>query len=92
MRPRDAYASIPPLRASVEEVSENEHKARVFLESFFPAMGEAEEEAITPEQLEIHWEPITELEVQKALTAARGQRPRAKTASQPWSGSTCGSM
>jgi hypothetical protein len=34
-------------------------------------MGEAEEEAATPDREEIHWEPITELEVLKALTAAK---------------------
>lgn len=68
---RGAYASIPPLKACLEEIPDNTNKARILMESFFPEMGGAEEEVIVPEREEIPWEPITEQEVQKALMAAK---------------------
>src|SRR5258706_8700588 len=72
MGPRDACASIPPLKAGREEISDNTSKARILMESFFPEMGDAEEEASVPEREDIPWELITEQEVLKALTAAKG--------------------
>ncbi len=67
MGPRESYSSIPALKVGSEEVSDNESKARILMESFFPQMADAEEEMITPQREEIHWEPITEQEIFKAL-------------------------
>ena len=72
MGPRASYGSIPALRVDSEEVSDNHNKARIFRETFFPQMTEPSEETSTPRRKEIPWEPITELEVHKALRAAKG--------------------
>lgn len=71
MSPRDSYGNVPALKVDSEEVSDNHDKARVFRETFFPQMIEPSEETPTQRREEIPWEPITELEVQKALRAAK---------------------
>jgi Endonuclease-reverse transcriptase/Reverse transcriptase (RNA-dependent DNA polymerase) len=70
--PRDSYGIIPALKTDSEEISDNHDKARVFRETFFPQMVEPSEETSTQRKEEIPWEPITELEVQKALRVAKG--------------------
>jgi hypothetical protein len=55
-----------------KEVSDNHDKARIFRETFFPKMIEPNEVTSIPRREEIPWEPITELEVQNALKAAKG--------------------
>ena len=72
MASRDSYANIPTLKSDHGEVSDNHNKARVFLETFFPKMAEPSEETPMPQRKEIPWEPVTELEIQKALKAAKG--------------------
>lgn len=73
MAPKDSYANIPPLKVDSEEVSDHHDKARVFLETFFPKMVDPNEETPIPQREEIPWEPITELEIQRALGAAKGK-------------------
>ena len=63
MRPRDHYTNIPALKVGLEEVTENQDKAKAFLEAFFPKMADAEEETIIPCREEIKWEPISELKI-----------------------------
>ncbi|XHF99670.1 hypothetical protein AWENTII_013003 [Aspergillus wentii] len=72
MNPRDNYANIPPLKDGTEEVSDNEAKGELFLETFFPRMADPEESPITPQREEIPWEPVEEHEIHKALRAAKG--------------------
>jgi hypothetical protein len=50
---------------------ENEDKARIFLETFFPKMDEPQEETLRQLPLELSWQPITELEIQRSLKAAK---------------------
>jgi ribonuclease HI len=69
--PRDSYGNVPALKTDSGEVSDNLDKARVFREAFFPQMIVPSEETSTRRREEIPWEPITELEVQKALRAAK---------------------
>ena len=73
MRPRDHYTNIPALKVGSEEVTENQDKAKAFLEAFFPKMADAEEETIMPCREEIKWEPISELEIHRSLKAAKGR-------------------
>ncbi|EED16651.1 zinc knuckle domain protein [Talaromyces stipitatus ATCC 10500] len=72
MRPRDPYTNIPPLKVGSKEITENNAKAKVLLETFFPKMADPEiEDPVLP--LEgIPWYPITELEVHRSLKAAKG--------------------
>lgn len=72
MGPRDNYTNIPPLKVGKREVTDNTDKAHALLESFFPQMAEPTPEAVTPMREEIRWTPITELEIEKALRAAKG--------------------
>jgi hypothetical protein len=72
MRTRDPYTNIPTLKIGTREVTENNEKAKAFLEAFFPKMAEAEEEEIMTPPQEITWEPITELEIYRSLKAAKG--------------------
>jgi hypothetical protein len=72
MRPQDSYINIPILTIGTREVTENNKKAKAFLEAFFPKMAEAEEEEIMTPLQEITWEPITELEIYRLLKAAKG--------------------
>src|ERR1700712_2277321 len=72
MGPRDNYANIPPLIVGEHEIAENNEKAQILLESFFPKMADPIIEDITPTKEEITWDPITGLEIERALKAARG--------------------
>jgi ribonuclease HI len=72
MRPRDQYSNIPTLNVGEEEVTNNEDKAKAFLEAFFPKTAEAEEENSVAPTEDIPWEPITELEIYRSLKAAKG--------------------
>ncbi|EED11833.1 polymerase, putative [Talaromyces stipitatus ATCC 10500] len=71
MRPRDSYTNIPPLKVGSEEVTENNAKARVFLEIFFPKMADPEKEDLVLPLEKIPWHPITELEVYWSLKATK---------------------
>jgi hypothetical protein len=83
MGPRDSYGNIPTLKADSKEVSDNHDKARVFRETFFPKMAEPNKETPIPRREEIPWEPITELEVEKALRAAKGTTARVLQSAEP---------
>ena len=48
MHPWDPYINIPTLKMESEEVTENQDKAKAFLEVFFPKKADAEEETIMP--------------------------------------------
>lgn len=72
MRPRNPHINIPALKTGSEEATENEAKAKVFLETFFPKMADPEEEDAMPTSEEIPWHPITELEIYRSLKAAKG--------------------
>ncbi|KAJ9481484.1 hypothetical protein VN97_g11989, partial [Penicillium thymicola] len=52
--------------------TENEEKAQAFLDAFFPQMDEPDGESPTRAPLELPWHPITELEIQRSLKAAKG--------------------
>jgi ribonuclease HI len=70
--PRDDYANIPPLMVGEREIAQNAEKAQVLLESFFPRTAEPTLEDVTPIREEIPWIPINELEIERALKAAKG--------------------
>jgi hypothetical protein len=72
MRPREDYANIPPLKVDSKEFADNQDKAKIFRDTFFPQMADPVEETERPRKREIPWEPITEQEVHKALNAASG--------------------
>lgn len=62
MKPRDSFSAIPPLKVASEEFADNKDKARVFMESFFPKMADAQNGPASTQE-EIPWELITELEI-----------------------------
>jgi hypothetical protein len=72
MKPREAWGCIPALHVGANELIENEDKAQAFLDAFFPEMDEPSEGLLTQAPLELPWQPITELEIQRSLTAAKG--------------------
>ena len=53
MRPRDNYANIPPLQVRETEIVDNQDKARVLIESFFPKIADANLEKLTTQKEEI---------------------------------------
>lgn len=67
---RDDYANIPALKSGDREVTDNEDKARVLMESFFPPNEPPPPEFIVPPK-EIPWEPITEMEITNTLRRAK---------------------
>jgi len=74
MKPRDNYANIPPLRAGDGEIHDNAEKARVFLESFFPDVDEPEAGPDSGGMEELEWHPLTEVEIERVLKAAKGKK------------------
>jgi ribonuclease HI len=60
------------LKVNDHEVTENEEKAQAFLDSFFPEMNTPAAEMSTAATVELPWQPITELEVQRSLQTAKG--------------------
>jgi ribonuclease HI len=72
MKPREAWGCVPALRVGTNEVTENEEKAQAFLSAFFPQMDEPCGDPLPPGPIELPWEPITELEIQRSLKAAKG--------------------
>jgi hypothetical protein len=70
----DDYASIPALAIGIEEVVDNDAKAKAFHNSFSPKMVDVDREpecAGSPLE-EICWEPITDLEINSSINAAKG--------------------
>ncbi|KAI3049910.1 hypothetical protein CBS147353_11666 [Aspergillus niger] len=72
MKPRETWGCIPPLKVGSEELIQNEDKARAFLEAFFPAMNVPEPSQPASFRPELPWPPITELEIERSLKAAKG--------------------
>ena len=72
MKPREAWGCIPALHVGTNELTENEDKAQAFLDAFFPEMDKPHERPPTQAPLELPWQPITELEIQRSLKAAKG--------------------
>ncbi|BAE66183.1 unnamed protein product [Aspergillus oryzae RIB40] len=72
MRPRDADMSIPTLKVDTKEVTDNQEKAEVFLEAFFPKMADPGDEEVESPAEELRWEPITEIEIHRSIRAAKG--------------------
>jgi hypothetical protein len=56
----------------VEETSYNVEKNQVLLSSFFPKMPEPTLESTTSIREKIPWAPVTALEIERALKAAKG--------------------
>jgi hypothetical protein len=56
----------------LEEVTKNNTKANLFLNTFFPKMGKVDRENTIRPLKEIAWEPITKQEIYKLLKAAKG--------------------
>jgi hypothetical protein len=71
MKPREAWGGVPALRVGTNILSENEEKAQAFLDAFFPQMDEPHGESLTSAPLELPWQPITELEIERSLKAAK---------------------
>ena len=67
---QDNYANIPPLQNGDREATDNEDKARVLLETFFPATEPPPAEVIVPPK-ELLWEPLTEMEITRTLKASK---------------------
>jgi hypothetical protein len=55
----------------VEEASDDGEKVQVLLSSFFPKMSEQTLESTTSIRKEIPWAPVTALEIERALKAAK---------------------
>jgi hypothetical protein len=72
MKPRETWGCIPALRVGANEHTGNEEKAKAFLDTFFPEMDEPCESPSIQAPLELPWQPITEQEIHRSLTAAKG--------------------
>jgi ribonuclease HI len=71
MKPREAWGCVPTLHVDSKELVENEDKATAFMDSFFPEMDEPDENPLFQTPPELPWPPITELEIQRSLKAAK---------------------
>jgi hypothetical protein len=74
MKPRESYGCIPPLKNGTDEVVDNQCKAKVFMDTFFPKMATLETIENTPPKEEIRWEPITKEEIQRALQRMKAMK------------------
>ncbi|OQE00248.1 hypothetical protein PENVUL_c055G06446 [Penicillium vulpinum] len=72
MKPQEAWGCVPALHVGTNELIENEDKAQAFLDAFFPQMDEPHEDLPAQAPLAHPWQPITELEIQRSLHAAKG--------------------
>lgn len=72
MKPREAWGCVPALQVGDQELIENQDKAQAFLGSFFPEMNTPDASATIPAPLELPWQPLSELEIQRSLKAAKG--------------------
>ena len=71
MKPREAWGCVPALYADSTEVVENNDKAKVFMDCFFPRMDEPDGDPPIQAPLELPWPPKSWrawlLEAQKVL-------------------------
>jgi hypothetical protein len=72
MKPRETWGGVMALRVGTSTLCENEEKAQAFLDGFFPQMDEPYGDSPTSAPLELTWQPITELEIERSLQAAKG--------------------
>jgi hypothetical protein len=72
MKPRETWGCVPALQVDDQELIENQDKAQAFLGSFFPEMNTPDANPTMPAPLELPWPPISELEIQRSLKAAKG--------------------
>ena len=72
MKPQEAWGCTPAMHVGANELTENKEKAQAFLETFFPEMDEPHEGQSTQTPLELPWQPVTELEIQRSLRATKG--------------------
>jgi ribonuclease HI len=72
MKPRETWGCVPALHVDANEITKNEDKAQAFLDAFFPEMNEPHEDPLSHLPLELPWQPITELEIQRSLKTAKG--------------------
>ncbi|EED12026.1 endonuclease/reverse transcriptase, putative [Talaromyces stipitatus ATCC 10500] len=74
MKPRESYGSIPPLKDGTNEVVDNECKAKMFMEAFFPKMAAPGAMENPEPNEEIRWDPITKEEVYGALQRMKARK------------------
>jgi hypothetical protein len=55
-----------------EELTQNDNKARAFLDTFFPVMNTPNPSGPSSPQTELPWHPITELETERSLKTVKG--------------------
>lgn len=72
MKPRETWGCIPALHVGTNVLSEKEEKAQAFLDAFFPRMDEPRGDPPASAPVELPWQPITELEIERSLKAAKG--------------------
>ncbi|EKV16381.1 hypothetical protein PDIG_09110 [Penicillium digitatum PHI26] len=72
MKPRETWGCVPTLRVGSDECTQNEDKARAFMDAFFPAMNKPEVRPPIASETELQWHPITEVEIERSLKAAKG--------------------
>jgi hypothetical protein len=63
MKPRESWGCVPALQTDTGEHTKNEDKAQAFLNLFFPVINTPDPGNPTTSQLELPWQPITELEI-----------------------------
>ncbi|KXG45142.1 reverse transcriptase [Penicillium griseofulvum] len=72
MKPRETWGCTPALQVGSEELTQNEDKAKTLLEAFFPAMNIPDPSPPALPQADLPSQPITELEIEGSLKAAKG--------------------
>jgi hypothetical protein len=72
MKPRETWGCVPTLQTGTTQLIDNEDKAQAFLDSFFPEMNQPDPRPQDATETELPWQPITELEIQRALNATKG--------------------
>ncbi|KAI2734742.1 hypothetical protein CBS147339_9742 [Penicillium roqueforti] len=60
------------LRVGSEDCTQNKDKARAFMDAFFPTMNTPEISPPSATETELQWHPITEVEIERSLKAAKG--------------------
>jgi hypothetical protein len=72
LKPRESWGCIPALKLGEREVTDNQEKAKAFMDSFFPIMTPAQEETLAQPLAELPWQSISEIEVYRSLKSAKG--------------------
>jgi ribonuclease HI len=72
LKPRESWGCIPALKIGEREVTDNQEKAKAFMDSFFPIMAPAQEETLAQPLAELPWQSISEIEVYRSLKSAKG--------------------